>query len=71
MDIELIKQSLQRLRERRAAIPAMRDYKPQKGGAKKAGATPAPQLDLTALFGKLSKLSSTPAMDEKKGGETL
>jgi hypothetical protein len=70
MDIELVKASLLRLRERRAAIPAMRDYKPQKsGGAKKAGTTAPVALDLGALFGKLNKLSSEPPTEEKKGGE--
>ena len=70
MDIELVKQSLARLRERRAAIPAMRDYKPQKSGVKKTTAPVQTAFDLTSFVGKLqSKLSSTPAEDEKKGGE--
>lgn len=70
MDIELVKASLQRLRERRAAIPAMRDYKPQKSGAaKKAGAPEQVALNLDTLIGRLSSLSSKPAVDEKKGGE--
>jgi hypothetical protein len=70
MDIELVKASLTRLRERRAAIPAMRDYKPQKsGGAKKANAPEQVALNLDTLIGRLNTLSSKPAMDEKKGGE--
>lgn len=66
MDIELVKQSLQRLRERRAAIPAMRDYKPQKRGASKAPEAPA---DLDAIAGRLSKLFSAPELETEKGGE--
>lgn len=67
MDIELVKASIQRLRERRAAIPAMRDYKPQKsGGTKKAATVPA---DLDSIAGRLSKLFSTPDTETEKGGE--
>lgn len=69
MDIELVKQSLARLRERRAAIPAMRDYKPQKSKASKATPTEQVALNLDTLIGRLNKLSPAPATDEKKGGE--
>lgn len=67
MDIELVKASIERLRERRAAIPAMREYKPQKRGAK-AGTTP-PEADLTAIVGKLSGLFSKPTVETEKGGD--
>lgn len=65
MDIELVKASLQRLRERRAAIPAMRDYKPQKRGSKEA----TPEVDVTGMVGRLSKLFSSPDEGTKEGGE--
>ena len=66
MDIELVKASLQRLRERRAAIPAMRDYKPQKRGASKEASTP---VDVSGMVGRLSKLFSSPDEETKEGGE--
>lgn len=69
MDIELVKQSLARLRERRAAIPAMRDYKPQKSGAKKTSTPEQTAFDLNAFVGRLNKNSSKPVTEEKKGGE--
>ena len=65
MDIEAVKASLQRLRERRAAIPAMRDYKPMKSGGKKA----APPADIEAIAGRLTKLFSAPEPETEKGGE--
>jgi len=70
MDKELIIASLKRLRERRAAVPAMRDYKPQKSGAAKKAAPVQVALNLDTLIGRLNKLSSMPVTDEKKGGET-
>jgi hypothetical protein len=69
MDIELVKVSLARLRERRAAIPAMRDYKPQKSKATKTAAPEQAALNLDTLIGRLNKLSPEPATEEKKGGE--
>ena len=66
MDIELVKASLQRLRERRAAIPAMRDYKPQRGKASKEA---APAVDVSGMVGRLSKLFSSPDEGTKEGGE--
>lgn len=71
MDIEAIKTSLARLRERRALIPSMRDYKPQKSKAKTTKAEPTVELNIDALAGRLSKLfsSSVEVEGEEKGGE--
>lgn len=54
MDREAVAASIKELRERRAQIPAMRDYRPQRGRSSSKDAEP--QVDLTSVLGKLGGL---------------
>lgn len=53
MDKEELKAAIDRLRERRSTIPAMREYRPQKGKGTTVGK--AQPLDLMSTFGNLIK----------------
>ncbi len=66
MNIEEVRESIRRLRERREAIPALRDYRPQRKGA--AREEPAPNIDGLLNMFMEDKPASTPE-GEEKGGE--
>lgn len=66
MDIEQVRESIKRLRERRESIPALREYRPQ-GKRKSATATPAePKIAMEDAFADL--LNSEPEGKPAEGG---
>ena len=53
MTREELKSAVEALRARRESIPALRDYRPQRGG--KAAKEPAGPIDVGKIFGNLIK----------------
>ena len=66
MDIDEVRESIRRLRERREAIPSLRDYRPQRKGAAREG--PEPNIDGLLNMFMEDKPVSEPA-EKGEGGE--
>lgn len=64
MDREAVAKALQELRERRALIPAMRDYRPQRSKSKEQ-----PAADLGLALGKFGKFVGAELDDPQQGEE--